>query len=85
MRGRLARDGHRANRFLEEVIETERDEELRCGHCGNDEFFLEVLPLRPNPVLSGRIIYRCTRCGYWTDFIDGRHWHPPEGERDAET
>ena len=61
------------------------DEILRCGNCGNDEFTLEVLPLIENPWLSGRVIYRCTRCGYWTDFIDGRHWHPPEEASEDET
>ena len=50
-----------------------------CPNCKGEEFEMKNIPNPDHPLPEFRVrsSYTCLKCGYWTDWFDGWHWHPP--------
>jgi len=58
----------------------QRQKLSKCPKCGSKSIILKNIPQPNHPLkeFRQRPVYQCKDCGYWTDWFDGWHWHPPE-------
>jgi len=64
----------------------QREKLNSCPNCGSKKFKLTLIsqPGHPLKEFRKRPVYKCVKCGYWTDWFDGWIWHPPLDEEKKE-